>query len=152
MEVGTYSGFSRIYYNHENSTPKQMIGGDFKVSKALDGSRITLMTGSNGLDTSSTKAADKNLVSETLNALAGKLYYLAKDGKLSAKAALAEGLTASEASLDLKNVTFKESNGQGQYLYTPASDIPEGADRNSIYRYYHRRKGEGHEICQYRCA
>ena len=125
VEVGTYSGFSRIYYNHENSTPKQMIGGDFKVSKALDGSRITLMTGSNGLDTSSTKVADKNLVSETLNALAGKLYYLAKDGKLSAKAALAEGLTASEASLDLKNVTFKESNGQGQYLYTPASDIPE---------------------------
>ena len=125
VEVGTYSGFSRIYYNHENSTPKQMIGGDFKVSKALDGSRITLMTGSNGLDTSSTKATDKNLVSETLNALAGKLYYLAKDGKLSAKAALAEGLTASEASLDLKNVTFKESNGQGQYLYTPASDIPE---------------------------
>ena len=125
VEVGTYSGFSRIYYNHENSTPKQMIGGDFKVSKALDGSRITLMTGSNGLDTSSTKAADKNLVSETLNALAGKLYYLAKDGKLSAKAALAEGLTASEASLDLKNVTFKESNGQGQYLCTPASDIPE---------------------------
>ena len=125
VEVGTYSGFSRIYYNHKNSTPKQMIGGDFKVSKALDGSRITLMTGSNGLDTSSTKAADKNLVSETLNALAGKLYYLAKDGKLSAKAALAEGLTASEASLDLKNVTFKESNGQGQYLYTPASDIPE---------------------------
>ena len=125
VEVGTYSGFSRIYYNHENSTPKQMIGGDFKVSKALDGSRITLMTGSNGLDTSSTKAADKNLVSETLNALAGKLYYLAKDGKLSAKAALAEGLTASEASLDLKNVTFKESNGQGQYLYTPATDIPE---------------------------
>lgn len=125
VEVGTYSGFSRIYYNHENSTPKQMIGGDFKVSKALDGSRITLMTGSNGLDTSSTKAADKNLVSETLNALAGKLYYLAKDGKLSAKAALAEGLTASEASLDLKNVTFKESNGQGQYLYTPASDISE---------------------------
>ena len=125
VEVGTYSGFSRIYYNHENSTPKQMIGGDFKVSKALDGSRITLMTGSNGLDTSSTKAADKNLVSETLNALAGKLYYLAKDEKLSAKAALAEGLTASEASLDLKNVTFKESNGQGQYLYTPASDIPE---------------------------
>ena len=125
VEVGTYSGFSRIYYNHENGTPKQMIGGDFKVSKALDGSRITLMTGSNGLDTSSTKAADKNLVSETLNALAGRLYYLAKDGKLSAKAALAEGLTASEASLDLKNVTFKESNGQGQYLYTPASDIPE---------------------------
>lgn len=125
VEVGTYSGFSRIYYNHENNTPKQMIGGDFKVSKALDGSRITLMTGSNGLDTSSTKAADKNLVSETLNALAGKLYYLAKDGKLSAKAALAEGLTASEASLDLKNVTFKESNGQGQYLYTPATDIPE---------------------------
>ena len=123
--VGTYSGFSRIYYSHEDGTPKQMIGGDFKVSKALDGSRITLMTGSNGLDTSSTKAADKNLVSETLNALAGKLYYLAKDGKLSAKAALAEGLTASEASLDLKNVTFKESNGQGQYLYTPASDIPE---------------------------
>ena len=125
VEVGTYSGFSRIYYSHEDGTPKQMIGGDFKVSKALDGSRITLMTGSNGLDTSSTKAADKNLVSETLNALAGKLYYLAKDGKLSAKAALAEGLTASEASLDLKNVTFKESNGQGQYLYTPATDIPE---------------------------
>ena len=75
VEVGTYSGFSRIYYNHENSTPKQMIGGDFKVSKALDGSRITLMTGSNGLDTSSTKAADKNLVSETLYGVGGRVCF-----------------------------------------------------------------------------
>ena len=128
VEVGTYSGFSRIYYNHENSTPKQMIGGDFKVSKALDGSRITLMTGSNGLDTSSTKAADKNLVSETLNALANKLFYTAyKNGEtnLAGKVEIAEGLTSSSLSKRMEDVTFKESNGQGQYLYTPASDIPE---------------------------
>ena len=128
VEVGTYSGFSRIYYNHENSTPKQMIGGDFKVSKALDGSRITLMTGSNGLDTSSTKAADKNLVSETLNALANKLFYTAyKNGEtnLAGKVEIAEGLTSSSLSKRMEDITFKESNGQGQYLYTPASDIPE---------------------------
>ena len=128
VEVGTYSGFSRIYYNHENSTPKQMIGGDFKVSKALDGSRITLMTGSNGLDTSSTKAADKNLASATLNALANKLFYTAyKNGEtnLAGKVEIAEGLTSSSLSKRMEDVTFKESNGQGQYLYTPASDIPE---------------------------
>ena len=128
VEVGTYSGFSRIYYNHENSTPKQMIGGDFKVSKALDGSRITLMTGSNGLDTSSTKAADKNLASATLNALANKLFYTAyKNGEtnLAGKVEIAEGLTSSSLSKRMEDITFKESNGQGQYLYTPASDIPE---------------------------
>ena len=123
VEVGTYSGFSRIYYNHENSTPKQMIGGDFKVSKALDGSRITLMTGSNGLDTSSTKAADKNLVSETLNALANKLFYKAyADGEnnLTGFVKIAEGLTSSEAVLKTGNITFKKDNGQGQYLYETA--------------------------------
>ena len=128
VEVGTYSGFSRIYYSHEDGTPKQMIGGDFKVSKALDGSRITLMTGSNGLDTSSTKAADKNLVSETLNALANKLFYKAyADGEknLTGFVKIAEGLTSSEAVLKTGNITFKKDNGQGQYLYTPASDIPE---------------------------
>lgn len=37
--------------------------------------RILLRTDNKGLNTSSTKAADKNLVSATLNKLANKLYY-----------------------------------------------------------------------------
>lgn len=52
------------------------------MTKAQTGSGITLITDSKGLNVDSSKAADKNLASETLNALANKLFYTAyKMGK-----------------------------------------------------------------------
>ena len=75
----------------------------------------------------SEKAADKNLVNETLNALANKLYYKAYvngETNLKGKVEIAEGLTAQSASKRLEDMTFKKENGQGQYVFK--EDKPEG--------------------------
>ena len=128
IRVDDYKGFTNVYYGHKDEKPTDILGGTFTVTKAQPGSEITLITDSKGLNVDSSKAANKNLVSETLNALANKLFYTAyKNGEtnLAGKVEIAEGLTSSSLSKRMEDVTFKESNGQGQYLYTPATDIPE---------------------------
>lgn len=128
IRVDDYKGFTNVYYEHKDEKPTDILGGTFTVTKAQTGSGITLITDSKGLNVDSSKAADKNLASETLNALANKLFYTAyKNGEtnLAGKVEIAEGLTSSSLSKRMEDITFKESNGQGQYLYTPASDIPE---------------------------
>lgn len=128
IRVDDYKGFTNVYYGHKDEKPTDILGGTFTVTKAQPGSGITLITDSKGLNVDSSKAADKNLASATLNALANKLFYTAyKNGEtnLAGKVEIAEGLTSSSLSKRMEDVTFKESNGQGQYLYTPATDIPE---------------------------
>lgn len=128
IRVDDYKGFTNVYYGHKDEKPTDILGGTFTVTKAQPGSGITLITDSKGLNVDSSKATDKNLASATLNALANKLFYTAyKNGEtnLAGKVEIAEGLTSSSLSKRMENITFKESNGQGQYLYTPASDIPE---------------------------
>ena len=131
ISVGDYSGYTTVIYEHDTVAPADpneglvMKGGDFKIEKAAANSGITLRTDNAGLNTASTKAADKNLVSGTLNKLANKLYYTAyKDGEknLSGKVEIAEGLTAQSVSKRIENMTYKDADGQGQYLYTPAVD------------------------------
>ena len=125
IRVDDYKGFTNVYYGHKDEKPTDILGGTFTVTKAQPGSGINLITDSKGLNVDSTKAADKNLASETLNALANKLFYTAyKNGEtnLAGKVEIAEGLTSSSLSKRMEDVTFKESNGQGQYLYTPATD------------------------------
>ena len=131
ITVDNYSGHTLVLYGHDKTNPKKMIGGDFIINKAETGSEITFRTDNSGLNMGSEKAADKNLVSETLNALANKLYYTAyKDGEknLKGKVEIAEGLTAQSASKRLEDMTFKKENGQGQYLFTPAEDKPDIPD------------------------
>ena len=128
IRVDDYKGFTNVYYGHKDEKPTDILGGTFTVTKAQPGSGITLITDSKGLNVDSSKATDKNLASATLNALANKLFYTAyKNGEtnLAGKVEIAEGLTSSSLSKRMEDITFKESNGQGQYLYTPASDIPE---------------------------
>lgn len=75
-------------------------------------------------------------MSATLNKLASKLYYSAyKDGErnLTGKVEIAEGLTAPSASREGK-ITYKDADGQGQYIYTPAVDpTPPRKDRPERY-------------------
>lgn len=125
IRVDDYKGFTNVYYGHKDEKPTDILGGTFTVTKAQPGSGITLITDSKGLNVDSSKAADKNLASATLNALANKLFYTAyKNGEtnLAGKVEIAEGLTSSSLSKRMEDITFKESNGQGQYLYTPAED------------------------------
>ena len=131
ITIDSYSGHTMVVYGHDTANPKRMIGGDTIITKAQAGSGITLRTDNSGLNMESDKVADKNLVNETLNALANKLYYTAyKDGEknLTGKVEIAEGLTAQSASKRIENMTFKDANGQGQYLFTPAEDKPDIPD------------------------
>lgn len=87
-----------------------------------------MITDNAGLDTNSDKAADKNKVSEVLNAMAGKLQYTGyQNGErnLKGKLRIAEGLTSSSAGLRTESLSFK-GDGQGYFDYTPAKpDKPE---------------------------
>ena len=135
VTIQNYGGSSTYIYKHDTTKPADansgyaILGGDVKISHADKGSEITLLTDRIGLDFASTKADEKNLISGTLNALAGKLYYTGyADGNLSGTVKIAEGLTASSASLRSETITFSTADtgtkkaGQGFYAYTPATD------------------------------
>ena len=135
VTIQNYGGSSTYIYKHDTTKPADansgyaILGGDVKISHADKGSEITLLTDRIGLDFDSTKADEKNLISGTLNALAGKLYYTGyADGNLSGTVKIAEGLTASSASLRSETITFSTADtgtkkaGQGFYDYTPEED------------------------------
>lgn len=135
VTIQNYGGNSTYIYKHDTTKPADanggyaILGGDVKISQADKGSEITLLTDRVGLDFTSTKADEKNLISGTLNALAGKLYYTSyADGNLSGTVKIAEGLTASSASLRSETISFSTSDtgtkkaGQGFYAYTPEQD------------------------------
>jgi len=137
VTIQNYGGSSTYIYKHDTTKPADansgyaILGGDVKISHADKGSEITLLTDRTGLDFASTKAEEKNLISGTLNALAGKLYYTGyADGNLSGTVKIAEGLTASSASLRSETITFSTADtgtkkaGQGFYAYTPEEDKP----------------------------
>lgn len=135
VTIQNYGGSSTYIYKHDTTKPADansgyaILGGDVKISQADKGSKITLLTDRTGLDFTSTKANEKNLISGTLNALAGKLYYTGyADGNLSGTVKIADGLTASSASLRSETITFSTADtgtkkaGQGFYAYTPEED------------------------------
>lgn len=137
VTIQNYGGSSTYIYKHDTTKPADansgyaILGGDVKISHADKGSEITLLTDHTGLDFASTKADEKNLISGTLNALAGKLYYTGyADGNLSGTVKIAEGLTASSASLRSETITFSTADtgtkkaGQGFYAYTPEQEKP----------------------------
>ena len=137
ITIFNYSGDTTVVYKHDSTDPTKINGGDFTIKNAAADSRITLVTGSEGItsgfkDTDSGK--DRNTVSAVLNKLANKLFYsnYAKDKNLSGTVRIAEGLTASSASAKVGkegSITFSDGSkegttaGQGYYDYTPASDV-----------------------------
>ena len=124
ITIGTYKGNTKIIYAHDKNDPTKIIGGDFIINSVnpFTVSQAVLVTDNEGLNTASDKAEDKNLVSETLNKLANKLYYKSyneQTDKLDGTVEIAEGLTASSAALKTGKITFNPETGQGRYLYTP---------------------------------
>ena len=104
LTLSKYSGWTNVYYAHENGNPTTMIGGNTIIGSAAAGSGITLLTQNNGVN-------DAN-VANVLNALAQKLTYTAKDGNLTGVVAIAEGLTTGSAATG--NITFG-ADGVGSY-------------------------------------
>ena len=124
IQIANAEGVTKIWYEHADATPGTIIGGDVKVLNAKTGTEMMLYTGNNGITKGFAEgdaAADKNNVSEVLNSLAHKLWYMAGDSNLKGSVSIAEGLTASSATMKTGNITFAEG-GQGFYDYTPEKD------------------------------
>ena len=124
IQIAEAEGVTKVWYEHADATPGTIIGGDVKVLNAKTGTEMMLYTGNNGITKGFAEgdaAADKNNVSEVLNSLAHKLWYMAGDSNLKGSVSIAEGLTASSATMKTGNITFAEG-GQGFYDYTPATD------------------------------
>ena len=125
-----YSGTTKVFYSHDESNPQNIIGGDFKITKAEDGSRIELITDSKGIKAGfndSDSTADKTLVAEVMDKLANKLYYSGyADGHLMGTVKIASGLTSSSAEMKTGKISFYTADeakaagkeeGQGHYIY-----------------------------------
>ena len=124
IQIAEAEGVTKVWYEHADATPGTIIGGDVKVLKAKTGTEMMLYTGNNGITKGFAEgdaAADKNNVSEVLNSLAHKLWYMAGDSNLKGSVSIAEGLTASSVTMKTGNITFAEG-GQGFYDYTPEKD------------------------------
>lgn len=109
----------KLFYKHENAGTKaeDYKSGDVHIGSAAEGSRITVVTDNSGIT-----MTDEAQIYEILNALAGKLYYDAyKTGeeKLTGQATIAEGLTSSSKTLEMKDMLFKKENGQGYVQGNP---------------------------------
>ena len=124
IHIANAEGVTKVWYEHDAAAPGTIIGGDVKVFNAKAGTEMMLYTGNNGIskgfDDGDT-AAEKNNVSEVLNSLAHKLWYMAGDSNLTGSVSIAEGLTASSVTMKTGNITFAEG-GQGLYDYTPEKD------------------------------
>nr|WP_302684307.1 hypothetical protein [uncultured Dialister sp.] len=127
ITVLDYSGMTKVFYSHDESDPKNIIGGDFKITKAEEGSQIELITDSKGINAGfndSDGEADKTLVADVLDKLANKLYYSGyADGHLTGTVKIASGLTASSAEMKTGKISFSDGTngtktaGQGFYDY-----------------------------------
>ena len=137
ITVYNYSGDTTVVYGHDTDNPQKITGGDFTVKSAVAGSKITLVTDSQGINAgfeAADTAAEKNNVKEVLNKLANKLFYTGyKDANLAGVVKIADGLTASSVSATVKasgDVTFSDGTngtkkaGQGFYAYTPEQEKP----------------------------
>ena len=124
IHIANAEGVTKVWYEHDDATPGTIIGGDIKVFNAKTGTEMMLYTGNNGISKGFAEgdtAAEKNNVSEILNSLAHKLWYMAGDSNLTGSVSIAEGLTASSVTMKTGNITFAEG-GQGFYDYTPEKD------------------------------
>ncbi|WP_418577157.1 hypothetical protein [Phascolarctobacterium succinatutens] len=124
IHIANAEGVTKVWYEHDDATPGTIIGGDIKVFNAKTGTEMMLYTGNNGISKGFAEgdtAAEKNNVSEVLNSLAHKLWYMAGDSNLTGSVSIAEGLTTSSVTMKTGNITFAEG-GQGFYDYTPEKD------------------------------
>ena len=124
IQIANAEGVTKVWYEHDDAAPGTIIGGDVKVLNAKTGTEMMLYTGNNGITKGFAEgdtAAEKNNVSEVLNSLAHKLWYMAGDSNLAGSVSIAEGLTASSVTMKTGNITFAEG-GQGFYDYTPEKD------------------------------
>ena len=111
ITIDNYSGNMKLIYQGNKGT-NTFAGGDTVIKSAAEGSYILVIGENTGID-----VTNADSVSDSLNALAGKLYYTGyvgqKENNLTGQVQLASGLTGSSQATDLKDITFSEKDGKG---------------------------------------
>ena len=143
ITIDKYSGNTMVIYEHDNSNPENILGGNFTVKTAETGSAVALRTDSSGINTSSEATVNK-----VLDALANKLYYtdyVNGSRNLDGQVQIAEGLTAASAAKYVGSVKYSDTTGQGSLgeKISVQTETPEGdntdADKNFLLE-----KGDWH--------
>ena len=143
ITIDKYSGNTMVIYEHDNSNPENILGGNFTVKTAETGSAVALRTDSSGVNTSSEATVNK-----VLDALANKLYYtdyVNGSRNLDGQVQIAEGLTAVSAAKYVGSVKYSDTTGQGSLgeKISVQTETPEGdntdADKNFLLE-----KGDWH--------
>ena len=143
ITIDKYSGNTMVIYEHDNSNPEKILGGNFTVKTAETGSAVALRTDSSGVNTSSEATVNK-----VLDALANKLYYtdyVSGSRNLDGQVQIAEGLTAASAAKYVGSVKYSDTTGQGSLgeKISVQTETPEGdntdADKNFLVE-----KGDWH--------
>ena len=124
LTIDKYEGNMKLVYEHENAGTKaeDYKTGDVHIKEAAKNSSVTMMTDNSGI----TMTDDKQ-VYNALNTLAGKLYYdayIKGEKNLKGQATIAEGLTASSATLKMADMDFREASGQGYVKETNPKPNP----------------------------
>ena len=134
VTIGSYSGDATIIYKHNSSNPGEVYGGNFTVTSAKSGSKITMLTDNTGVDTT-----DEDKINEALDALAGKLFYLGAIGgaesNLNGTVKIAEGLTATSVAKQTAGIVYDKTTGQGSADHktvTPGPVYPTEQDRTAF--------------------
>ena len=134
VTIGSYSGDATVIYKHNSSNPGEVYGGNFTVTSAKSGSKITMLTDNTGVDTT-----DEDKINEALDALAGKLFYLGAIGgaesNLNGTVKIAEGLTATSVAKQTAGIVYNKTTGQGSADHktvTPGPVYPTEQDRTAF--------------------
>ena len=134
VTIGSYSGDATVIYKHNNSNPGEVYGGNFTVTSAKSGSKITMLTDNTGVDTT-----DEDKINEALDALAGKLFYTGAIGgaenNLNGTVKIAEGLTATSVAKQTAGIVYDKTTGQGSADHktvTPGPVYPTEQDRTAF--------------------
>ena len=132
VTVNNYSGNTTLLYAHDAEDPTSVIGGDFTIAKAAEGSAITLSTDNVGIN-----MHDPDQVQDVLMNLANKLYYSeAVDGvnNLDGTVQIAEGLLTSSAALKVGDISYDVENaGQGMLASGSVITPEDKQDAEVIY-------------------
>ncbi len=148
LVIDKFSGNTTVLYRHEIASDEvqpidvddeettaaskvDILGGNITIKSATEDSSITLRTDSSGINLS-----DKELVADTLNSLANKLYYTGYVGtegqegerNLNGYAEIAEGLTTSSIAKKLGDMIFSETDGQGSINIDSIQDLNKTPD------------------------
>ena len=126
ITIDKYSGNTMVIYEHDNNNPEDILGGNFTVKTAENGSAVVLRTDSSGVNTSSEATVNK-----VLDALANKLYYtdyVSGSRNLDGQVQIAEGLTAASAAQYIGNIEYSSTSGQGRLgeKITTQLEVPKG--------------------------